>query len=140
MEGSFYCKKSEVNALPERPLRPCKHPGCHALTRSGWCDQHYRPRSPAWGAKRPSPSARGYTYRWYKASKSYLASHPWCAECERNSRATLATEVDHIVPHKGNQALFWDRANWQPLCHSCHSRKTAKENAFSARAPLPPEV
>lgn len=35
---------------------------------------------------------------------------------------TAAQVVDHVVPHRGNQALFWDRANWQPLCSSHHNR------------------
>jgi 5-methylcytosine-specific restriction protein A len=25
-------------------------------------------------------------------------------------------------------ALFWDSSNWQPLCHECHSSKTARED------------
>jgi 5-methylcytosine-specific restriction endonuclease McrA len=29
--------------------------------------------------------------------------------------------VDHIQPHRGDQRLFWDRRNWQPLCRTCHS-------------------
>jgi 5-methylcytosine-specific restriction protein A len=24
--------------------------------------------------------------------------------------------------------LFWDRSNWQGLCHPCHSAKTATED------------
>ena len=28
--------------------------------------------------------------------------------------------VDHIVPHKGDTALFWDRANWQAACRWHH--------------------
>jgi len=40
----------------------------------------------------------------------------------------LATVVDHISPHKGDSDLFWDRANWQSLCESCHNRKTASED------------
>ena len=40
----------------------------------------------------------------------------------------MAKEVDHIIPHKGNMKLFWDSDNnWSPLCKSCHSKKTAKE-------------
>jgi 5-methylcytosine-specific restriction enzyme A len=35
--------------------------------------------------------------------------------------------VDHITPHKGDRQMFWDRSNWQSLCHRCHSRKTARE-------------
>ena len=50
--------------------------------------------------------------------------HPLCAECLKNSVLTPATVVDHIVPHRGDYALFWDENNWQPLCKSCHDRKT----------------
>ncbi|KAE8545359.1 hypothetical protein F6453_2331 [Marinobacter nauticus] len=25
--------------------------------------------------------------------------------------------------------LFWDDSNWQALCHSCHSEKTASEDS-----------
>jgi 5-methylcytosine-specific restriction protein A len=39
----------------------------------------------------------------------------------------LATDVDHVVPHRGDRQLFWDTSNHQALCHSCHSRKTGKE-------------
>ncbi|MCR8827199.1 HNH endonuclease [Photobacterium sp. TY 1-4] len=38
-----------------------------------------------------------------------------------------ATDVDHITPHKGDRRLFFDQSNWQSLCKSCHSRKTARE-------------
>ncbi len=39
-----------------------------------------------------------------------------------------ANEVDHIKPHNGDLALFWDESNWQSLCKACHSRKTMGEN------------
>ncbi|WP_348271565.1 HNH endonuclease [Bosea sp. Leaf344] len=32
-----------------------------------------------------------------------------------------ATTVDHIIPHRGDRALFWNCANWQPLCTHCHN-------------------
>ena len=55
-------------------------------------------------------------------------SHPLCAECRKQGRYTKATVVDHIVPHRGDQKLFWDRSNWQPLCKACHDRKTWRED------------
>lgn len=30
-----------------------------------------------------------------------------------------ATLVDHVIPHKGDQSLFWDKANWQSACDHC---------------------
>lgn len=33
---------------------------------------------------------------------------------------TAASVVDHIVPvSQGGE--FWDEANWQPLCATCHN-------------------
>ncbi|CAN7509406.1 HNH endonuclease signature motif containing protein [Pararhizobium sp. LjRoot238] len=28
--------------------------------------------------------------------------------------------VDHVIQHKGDQRLFWDPTNWQPLCPDHH--------------------
>ena len=35
---------------------------------------------------------------------------------ERSGRPLSRLPVDHIVPHKGDQLLFFDQANWQALC------------------------
>jgi 5-methylcytosine-specific restriction protein A len=32
-----------------------------------------------------------------------------------------ATVVDHVVPHRGSQRLFWDPRNWQPSCDWHHN-------------------
>lgn len=44
-----------------------------------------------------------------------------------------ASVVDHIVPHKGDQKLFWRRSNWQSLCKRCHDVKTATEDGGFGR-------
>jgi len=37
--------------------------------------------------------------------------------------------VDHIIPHQGDYALFWDVSNWQGLCYRHHnSDKRRAEN------------
>lgn len=72
---------------------------------------------------------RGYGYRWQKARERYLMNHPLCVYCERNGAVTVATVLDHIRPHRGDQGLFWDKSNWQGLCASCHSSvKQAEES------------
>ena len=38
--------------------------------------------------------------------------------------------LDHIIPHRGDQKLFWDRSNWQPLCEHHHNVKTMTEDRF----------
>lgn len=48
--------------------------------------------------------------------------------CEDEGRLTPATIVDHIIPHRGDTALFWDTDNWQPLCKLHHDKvKQAEE-------------
>lgn len=75
--------------------------------------------------RRKGSTARGYDYRWQQARERFLMRSPLCAACEREGRVTAATEVDHVTPHRGDQALFWDETNWQPLCKPHHSSKTA---------------
>ncbi len=80
--------------------------------------------------RRLTAHQRGYTRRWAHARRAYLMdpAHVLCAHCLALGDLTPATEVDHIQPHRGDRRLFWDRANWQPLCKSCHSLKTARDD------------
>jgi len=71
-----------------------------------------------------SSTARGYGYRWQQARERFLKKHPLCRHCQQQGNLTPATVVDHITPHKGDQQLFWDEANWQPLCKPHHDVKT----------------
>lgn len=63
---------------------------------------------------------------------------PLCGHCEEKGRATLATQLDHIVPlEKGG--LDFDRdggKNRQGLCVACHDVKTRKDRALRDRAPI----
>lgn len=49
-----------------------------------------------------------------------------CVHCLELGRATIATEVDHIIGIA--QGGTHDDANLQSLCHDCHSTKTATDN------------
>ena len=49
-------------------------------------------------------------------------------ECKKQGRYVKATVVDHVIPHRGDQKLFWDRSNWRALCKQCHDRKTRRED------------
>ncbi len=108
--------------MPKRTERFCAHPGCRNRVASGYCPEH-QPKREDWN--RENASRRGYDARWRAARREFLASHPWCAECLKAGRHVPATDVDHVIPHRGDRAVFWDEKNWQPLCHSCHSKKTA---------------
>jgi 5-methylcytosine-specific restriction protein A len=74
--------------------------------------------------RRGSSTKRGYGWKWQQARTQFLAEHPLCRHCSERDRVVGATVVDHIVPHRGDQRLFWDRKNWQALCKPCHDKKT----------------
>ena len=72
--------------------------------------------------------------RWRRRSRAFLQANPLCVMCTAAGRVTLAQLVDHIVPHKGDEELFWDEANWQPLCAKDHSAaKQAQEKSGRIR-------
>lgn len=119
-------KLREVFRMPRFPDHPCSHPGCPRLVLRGkkYCDEHL-----ALHPEEIRPAARrGYGSKWNRARRRFLEKHPLCAECAKQGRYVRATDVDHIVPHRGDPTLFWDENNWQPLCHSCHSAKTRRED------------
>lgn len=78
--------------------------------------------------RRKKTAERGYGGKWRAASKGHLKANPLCVHCKEKDIVRAAKCVDHIIPHKGNGALFWDPLNWQSLCYSCHSRKTVLED------------
>jgi 5-methylcytosine-specific restriction enzyme A len=71
---------------------------------------------------RPSAQDRGYGAAWQQARLRFLRSHPWCVMCVDQGRRVTASHVDHIKPHRGDQAIFWDESNWQGLCQGHHNR------------------
>jgi 5-methylcytosine-specific restriction protein A len=74
--------------------------------------------------RRGNSGERGYDRRWRKARSRFLALNPLCAKCLAVGRTTAATVVDHVKPHRGDKALFWDTTNWQALCTPHHNQKT----------------
>ena len=85
---------------------------------SGYCTTH----------RRASASKRLYGYRWQVQREWFLQQpeNALCRDCLAQGITTAATDVDHVIPHRGDLGLFWDQDNWQSLCKSCHSRKTAQ--------------
>lgn len=115
--------------MPYKPSVPCKHPRCSELVPYGsgpYCDKH----KPLHKNDRESAGKRGYGSKWQKARVRYLHSHPLCVACQKEGRLTKATVVDHIVPHRRDQKLFWNSENWQPLCKPCHDKKTWNEDRW----------
>lgn len=92
------------------------------------CDKHKVEVRKQADERRGSSTERGYGYKWQKARDGFLKKNPLCVHHLENNQVERSTVVDHIVPHKGDQTLFWDRTNWQALCKPCHDAKTARED------------
>lgn len=82
-----------------------------------------RARNKRHDANRPNAAQRGYGSQWRTARDAFLAVNDRCAWPGCFARATV---VDHVIPHRGDMRLFWDRTNWQPLCkhhHDMHKQR-----------------
>lgn len=47
-----------------------------------------------------------------------------------------ADVVDHIVPHKGDQSLFWNERNWQSCCAWHHDVVKQKLEALRLKGEI----
>lgn len=65
------------------------------------------------------------TYKWQKIRKAHLMEHPICVMCEQQGTITLARVVDHITPHKGDEAKFFG-GPFQSLCYAHHNSTKQK--------------
>lgn len=84
------------------------------------------------GPDRRSAEAHAYrswykSGRWQRVRRAILQREPLCRMCRRKGHITAATVVDHITPHKGDEALFWSADNLQALCGPCHDRDKQSE-------------
>ena len=60
---------------------------------------------------------------WRKLRAYILNESPLCEHCADRGLTVAATDVDHI----NNDPTDNSRDNLAPLCHSCHSIKTAMD-------------
>lgn len=72
---------------------------------------------------------RGYGYRWQQYRLRFLAEHPLCERCQALGIVTAATVVDHREPHQGDERLFWDPKNHEPMCKPHHDGEKQREEA-----------
>ena len=120
------------------PRLICVAPGCDDLAIDGasHCSRHDQAKRDKLTARRKAAQLTEHaaswralyaSRAWQDASRSYLQRNPLCVDCGELGAVVPSRVVDHIVPHKGDRTLFWQRSNWQALCFACHNRKTARE-------------
>jgi len=76
----------------------------------------------------------GQTKRWYDSNRwrrvasAHKNQYPLCEICLKLGIERPVAVTDHIIPHNGDYALFWDWDNLQSLCATCHGLKRAVEH------------
>jgi 5-methylcytosine-specific restriction endonuclease McrA len=96
----------------------CVAPGCAAIVPRGRCRAHT--------VRRENAVTRRwyYTARWMALRAEVLREALYtCGIC---GQVQQRLEVDHIRKHHGDPGRFWDKANLQALCPTCHHAKTQR--------------
>lgn len=112
--------------MPYKTRKYCKEPGCNQYAEQGsaYCAAH----KPKLDRERKEHERFYDKQIWKKIRLRQLHDEPLCRICKEAGKYEQATEVDHIIPHKGDWFLFISKGNLQSLCSSCHSSKTRNEN------------
>ena len=77
------------------------------------------------------------TPQWKQLRTIFLAEHPVCSVPGCGKPATV---VDHVLAHRGEEAMFFDTTNMQALCKRHHDQKTARHDGGFGRTRTPPEA
>lgn len=79
---------------------------------------------------------------WRRKRASFVREHPLCLHCLKEGKHTPTQEIDHIKPinpanaydtQNGRFGQPLDDNNLQPLCTSCHMKKTGKQKGKEYR-------
>lgn len=112
--------------MPRKPRKPCRYPGCSALTDESYCPEHKRLVTARYNRYEWTPEMKNrYNGAWPAIRRNYIKAHPLCEVCRREGRYTEAREVHHIIPLADGGTH--DSDNLMALCKPCHSRITATE-------------
>ncbi|MBB5227404.1 HNH endonuclease [Treponema ruminis] len=109
-------------------MKLCTYPGCNCLVSNGTrCPKHKAEKKTIFTQRTKSREYHNLyqSARWRKTRREFLRENPFCIKCGQPSEI-----ADHIIPHRGNEDLFYDKNNLQPMCWKCHSAKTLQENNF----------
>lgn len=78
------------------------------------------------------------TERWRKLRQKILVRDAYT--CQRTGAVCIGKHpdpnspvVDHIHPHRGDEALFWDEANLQTVSKAYHDSEKQKQERAEAR-------
>jgi 5-methylcytosine-specific restriction protein A len=85
-------------------------------------------RPPGDDRRRNAEKAQAYDAAWRALRVRFLAIHPVCQDC-----AAPATDVDHILAVRSHPWLRLEWSNLRAYCHSCHSKRTNRDQGGWSR-------
>lgn len=105
-------------------MKVCVEPQCPELTDETRCEKHRLEKRRREDRRRVRTQNYGDA-QWRKTRAAFLRLHPVCQDPEGCIKR--ATDVHHLdgLGHAGPKGH--DFGNLEALCHSHHSRRTAKE-------------
>lgn len=104
-------------------MKICSYPGCGKLIPldgPSRCEEHkFIP------FKNATRSNQGLydTTQWKDLKKMVIDRDLRCVICG----SEIDLEIDHVIPPRGNEELFFNLTNLQLLCKVCHRKKTNEE-------------
>lgn len=72
------------------------------------------------------------TAMWKRLRERQLTNEPLCRFCLDCGDVVVATVVDHIKPHRGDECLFFDADNLRSLCKPHHDSEGQREDLGQA--------
>lgn len=86
-------------------------------------------------ARKDDPDRKFLQSRWWreKGRPAQLGRERLCQFCRLMGKVTRATQVDHIIRPRGDQALQRDPDNWRSLCADHHQQKSLWERRADGR-------
>lgn len=128
--------------MPWQPRPACRTPRCSGRG-PGYCERCQRERG--YRSSQPTSRERGYSAKWDRVAREWLAERPWCGqqldhgftgattECAKHGLRTRATVVNHKVsPRQGGD--WFDAHNLESCCHSCNGKHAHEHGLFIADA------
>lgn len=77
--------------------------------------------------RKAKPWRKWYSRKvWLVRRADQLAREPLCRRCNLIGEATVATVANHVVPHRGDWALFVT-GELESLCAPCHDGVVQRE-------------
>lgn len=126
--------------MPTRSKRLCQQPGCPNLTTDRFCPAHAademllaKQRERAEDRRRGTAAQRGYTARWARYAKAYLArpENKFCALHLDDGCAGVAQCVDHIVPPASPEDPLFGRGEPPAGMYPLQQRQGPQKNNWN---------